>query len=77
VNQSLKQMGWWNYRVMKREVNPGEFEFSIHEVYYDDDGKIEGTTGPLIPSCSSEEGLMEEMEILKSAFGKETLIYKD
>lgn len=65
----------WNYRIMKREIHSGEFEYSIHEVYYDDEGNIIGTSEPMIPSCPSPEAILEEFEMMKTAFEREILIY--
>ncbi|MDF3029000.1 MAG: hypothetical protein K0S23_3307 [Fluviicola sp.] len=65
----------WNYRIMKREIYSGEFEYSIHEVYYNDEGNVISTSSPLIPSCPSPEAILEEFEIMKIAFEKEILIY--
>lgn len=69
-------MSHWNYRIMKREINPKEFEFGIYEVYYDDNGKVNSwTEESLTPTCDSEEGLFIELELMKEAFKKEILLY--
>jgi hypothetical protein len=68
----------WNYRIMKREINPGEFEFGSYEVYYDDTGKvISWTEKSMTPTCTSEQDLLFELEVMKEAFQKETLLYED
>jgi hypothetical protein len=71
-------MGHWNYRVMKREVNPGDFEFGIYDVFYDQSGKvISWTEESLVPMCPSEEGLLYELEEMKTALDMPTLIYEN
>lgn len=66
----------WNYRIIKREIYSGEFEYSIHEVYYDDEGTIIGTSEAMIPACPSPEAILEEFEVMKTAFKKEILVYR-
>lgn len=64
----------WNYRVMKRKNESGEYEFGIYEVYYDKNGNIESwTENSLTPVCTSEEGLLDELNLMLDAFKKETL----
>jgi hypothetical protein len=71
-------MGYWNYRIMKRKNDEGQFDYAIYEVFYDDNGKVTGwTKDPLTPICGSVEGLMEELKIMMVAFDKETLIYEE
>jgi hypothetical protein len=66
----------WNYRVMKRKNEIGEYEFAIYEVYYDETGNVSGwTENPLTPTCASEEDLLHELTIMIEAFKKETLNY--
>ena len=68
----------WNYRVMKREVSKGEFEFGIYEVFYNDDGSINGwTADSLTPIIDNAEGLKHEMEIMLKAFEEEVVLYKE
>jgi hypothetical protein len=69
-------MGHWNYRVMKREISEGQFEFGIYEVHYDNEGKVEGwTENPLTPTHESIKELEAELKRMITAFEKETLIY--
>lgn len=71
-------MGWWNYRVMKRKNEQGEFDFGIYEVYYRDDGSIQShTVESMTPVCPSEEDLDYEMNLMREAFKKETLLYEE
>jgi hypothetical protein len=66
----------WNYRVMKRKNESGEYEFGIYEVYYDDEGKVNTmTTDSMTPVCPSEEALQHELTIMLEAFKKEILDY--
>jgi hypothetical protein len=79
-NISSKQiidMGHWNYRVMKRKNDQGQFDFGIYEVFYDDQGEAETwTENSLIPTCESEADLKTELKIMMHAFEKEVLIYE-
>lgn len=71
-------MGWWNYRVMKRLNSQGKYDYGIHEVYYDDDGKINGwTEDSMVPVCPSEKDILYELEVMKRAFEQETLLYEE
>lgn len=71
-------MSQWNYRIMKKLNDSNEYEFGIYEVYYDENGNINGwTDNSLTPTCSSEEDLLHEFEMMKQAFAKETLLYKE
>jgi len=68
----------WNYRVMKRKNEEGEYDYGIYEVYYDDKGKvISWTQNAMTPVCPSEEDLKYELEIMLKALSKETLIYEE
>ena len=68
----------WNYRIMKREISKGEFEFGIYEVYYNEDGTINGyTKDSLVPVVDSADGLKHEMEIMMKAFDKVVLKYEE
>lgn len=70
-------MNHWNYRVMKRVNSIGEYEYGIYEVYHDDNDNITSwTENSLTPVCGSEEGLLHELELMKEACKKETLIYR-
>lgn len=67
----------WNYRVMRREVAPEEFEYGIYEVYYDDQGNVSGySMNSMTPMVDSVEGLKYELEIrMMKAFDLETMDY--
>ena len=66
----------WNYRIMKRRNEIGEYEFAVYEVYYDEGGNLCGwTENPLTPTCLSEDDLRHELTIMMEAFKKETLEY--
>lgn len=61
----------WNYRVILRDG-----EFAIYEVFYKEDGSIEGTTvDPVYPRAESLEGLREELERYSTALDKPVLPY--
>lgn len=66
-------MTTWNYRVMRN----GDL-FAIHEVYYDENGKVEGyTQNPVCPSGESLEELKGDIEYYLEALNKPVLEYKD
>ena len=68
----------WNYRVMKREVSKGEFEFGIYEVYYNEDSTIKGyTQDSIVPVVDSADGLKHELGIMLKAFDKDVLNYEE
>lgn len=63
---------------MKREVATGEFEFGIYEVFYNEDGTINGyTKDSLVPVVDSTEGLKYEMEAMLKAFDNEVIQYEE
>lgn len=55
----------WNYRLIKSDKG-----YSIHEVYYDANGKpIASTLNPIMDFyCESPEDLMYELDLIKKAF---------
>lgn len=68
-------MGHWNYRVIKKLSSSGEYEYGIHEVYYDKDGNVEAwSENSLVPACPSKEDLLQDLERMKGAFEKEVLV---
>jgi hypothetical protein len=65
-------MSSWNYRVVQRDD-----EFAIHEVFYADDGAVEGmTSDPVFPRGDTLDDLREEIEHYRAAFDKPTLTYR-
>lgn len=57
----------WDYRVVHR-VNGGEDEYHIHEVYYDEAGKITmWSQEPIAPHGSSHAELMADVELMVKA----------
>ncbi len=66
----------WNYRIMKREISENEFEFGIYEVYYNENGKINGwTEESIVPVVDNKEGLKSEVVEMLKAFNSETILY--
>lgn len=66
----------WNYRVMKRKNEKGEYDFGIYEVFYDDNGKVVSwTQESMTPVCSSEDGLDHELNLMRETLKKDTLLY--
>ena len=67
-------MAYWNHRVVKRIVG-GYPEYGIHEVYYNDDGSIQGYTDRPVSVASSELGdLRVTLERMLACLEKEVLI---
>lgn len=73
----------WNYRVFRHQqiVRPGKTleYFTIHEVYYDDSGKIEGhTEEPIAPTGDTLNELITEItQMLKDSQKYDVLEYQD
>ena len=64
-------MSKWDYRIVQR----GD-EFAVHEVFYNDDGSIEGMTAdPVCPGARTVEELHDEFERYRAAFEKPVLSY--
>jgi len=67
-------MASWNYRVIRREHEPGEVLFQVHEVYYGEDGSVQSwTADPVLPSGESLSELREDIRYFLSAFRKAVL----
>lgn len=61
----------WNYRVIKNAE-----QFAIHEVFYKEDGSVEGySDSPVFPRGESLEELAKELEHYASALEKPVLIF--
>ena len=61
---------------MKREISENEFEFGIYEVYYNENGKINGwTEESIVPVVDNKEGLKSEVVEMLKAFNSETILY--
>lgn len=69
----------WNYRVMKREISEGEFEYGIYEVYYNENGKvISYIKDSLTPTCDSADALKYKLQNrMMKAFDEDTLTYTE
>ena len=66
----------WNYRVMRKEISNGQFEYGIYEVYYDENGEIKNyTENSLTPVCETKSDLEYEIKMMTKAFEKNTLEY--
>lgn len=63
----------WNYRVVETESSGGR-EFSIHEVYYDDNGKIKGyAKNPVRVRGESVESIIWSLEKMLEGARKKVL----
>ena len=63
-------MSTWNYRVIKKN----ESEFGIYEVHYDGNGKVVAwTEESVVPVCTSEKELLQQLTMIREALDKETI----
>ncbi|WP_148235427.1 hypothetical protein [Fluviicola taffensis] len=63
---------------MKRKVSDSEFEYGIHEVYYKENGEIEGyTQNSIVSTVHSPEGLKYELESMMKAFDLKIVDYTE
>lgn len=64
----------WNYRVLRVGDESGGCVYRIHEVYYDEDGSIDGwTVDPVQPLGESLSELREDIRYFLGAFRKPAL----
>lgn len=67
----------WDYRAVKRNYG-NENEFSISEVYYDDEGAINGITKePVSPTGETMEVLREAIKDYVGALDKPVLNWEN
>ena len=67
----------WNYRIVSEKAPEGEF-LQLYEVYYDDDGKINGMTeNPMKPYGESVEELQNDLEYMMEALKQPVLDMKE
>ena len=67
----------WNYRVVRTEEEQYD-SYQLYEVYYDDDGKIEGMTeNAMQPYGESVEELQNDLEYMMEALKQPVLDMKD
>jgi len=70
-------MVFWNYRIIKT-TQEGKVTYRIHEVYYDDNGKIKGwTTEPVLPCGENMNELREDIFYFLQAFRQPILELKE
>lgn len=63
----------WNHRVIKHEKD-GEVWYTLHEVFYDDDGSIKGWTQDAIaPLSETRDGLYWVLDKMREAVAKPVL----
>ena len=69
------KMSHWNYRIIKKEFpKHDENEYQIHEVHYDDNGKVKGwAKNPVSPFGSTLNELREDIRYQLNAFRKPVL----
>jgi hypothetical protein len=57
----------WNYRVMRKTVD-GETSWGVHEVFYDDDGRVTGwTPEPVAVAGDSLEEIQQQLARMAEA----------
>jgi hypothetical protein len=70
-------MTYWNHRVMRRNFDGGDSEYGIHEVYYNENDKVEAwTENPIAPTETTIKELQQTLERMKLALKKPILDYK-
>ena len=72
-------MSHWNYRVMRRQYkNDDDPVYTIHEVYYNDNGDVEGHTQDAVYAYgNTAEELKADLELMLLAFDKPVLEYSE
>jgi len=65
----------WNYRMVKR-VQAGETSYTIHEAFYDAEGKVENITEDSVRAFGeTPDELFEDLNRMKEAYGRPVLDY--
>lgn len=68
----------WNYRVVKEPLPDGEYQFTIHEVYYGPNEEVESYTEKSIaPYGETLQELIHDLAHMKEAFSRSILIKVD
>jgi len=68
-------MGHWNYRVVKSKKWYGEIWYEVREVYYDDEGNVNGyTEEPGRPVATGLQELREVLEWMIKSLDKPVLV---
>jgi hypothetical protein len=72
-------MAYWNYRVIRKdEDKAGTASYQIHEVYYQENGVIDGwTETPVHPCGDTREELREDIRFFLKAFQRPVLEAKE
>jgi hypothetical protein len=61
TKKAPKTTSHWNYRLMKRKIN-GKLLYAMHEVYYDEHGKVNGwTETPITPYHELKRDVITEL----------------
>jgi len=64
----------WNHRVMRKKFPDGRYWFSIREVYYDEDGKVDGwTVDDIAPGGETVKELRAELKRMLACLNKPVL----
>jgi len=77
-----RKMSHWNYRVMQQPERPDDPDdkgiwLAIHEVFYDDDGEVDGWTKDAVTvGGNSKEELLKVLENMTAAAEKPVLDYE-
>lgn len=68
---------YWNYRMLQAKDEYGDLCTSIVEVYYAEDGTLQGYTSPARVLAGSAEELQEVLNMMEAALGKPVLTPED
>jgi hypothetical protein len=67
----------WNHRVMKHKDGEDDF-FQIHEVYYTEDGEVDGyTLNGAAAGGNTLDELRSELQRMLDSLDKEVLTYEE
>jgi hypothetical protein len=68
----------WNHRVIRRKFDCGDYEYAIHEVYYNEaDLPVSCTVNPVEPYGETEEELRNSIIRMLAATLKPTLNFEE
>jgi len=72
-------MGSWNYRTVEKVCpNSGEVYYRIHEVYYNDKGKVTAISADAqFPSGENEDELQKDLTMMNVALDKPALVFDE
>jgi len=67
----------WNFRVISAYCGNGEFEYAIHEVYYNEAGEpASWSSNPAVVLAGEPEGVQCQIDLFQKALEKPWLMLK-